>query len=90
MDDAAISRYVAQIEASSLLVQLSDEDVVPVVSDDPDDDEVLATAIIGQADVLCSLDRHIRRPEVVAYCHRFGVRVRTDLELLTELRQSEQ
>jgi hypothetical protein len=57
------------------------------VPDDPDDDAVVGTALSGKADVLCTLDRHIRRPEVMEFLAAHGVRVLTDVELLAELRQ---
>jgi len=85
-NDAAISRYIADIEAASLFVDVRANDVFPVIGHDPDDDPVIATAVVGKADVLCSLDRHLHRPEVRDHCLRFGIQVLTDLELLRELR----
>jgi putative PIN family toxin of toxin-antitoxin system len=85
-NDAEISRYVADIETASLFVDVAAKDVIPVIAHDPDDDPVIATAVVGKADVLCSLDRHLRRAEVRDYCTRFGIRVLTDVELLGELR----
>jgi uncharacterized protein len=54
---------------------------------DPDDELVVQAAIAGQADVICTLDRHLLQPSVMAYCKDHGVRVVNDIELLTELRQ---
>jgi putative PIN family toxin of toxin-antitoxin system len=59
---------------------------MPVLSGDPDDDPIIATAVIGQSDVLCTLDRHLRQPLIEAYCATFNIRVLTDVELLAELR----
>lgn len=58
-----------------------------VVSVDPDDDHVIATAVAGQADVICTLDRHFRDPAVEAYCMRRGILILGDTELLDVLRQ---
>jgi putative PIN family toxin of toxin-antitoxin system len=87
-DDVAILNYVADIRALSLVVEISD--VTPVMSNDPDDDPIIATAVVGHADRLCSCDRHFRRSEVHDYCDSFGIRVVTDLELLSELRPSKE
>ena len=59
------------------------------VRQDPDDDPIIAAAVYGRVDVLCTRDRHFRRPEVISYCAQFNIRVLTDLELLAELRASE-
>jgi len=85
-DDVAILNYVSSIRELSLVVEFGD--VTPVMSNDPDDDPVIATAVAGDADFLCSCDRHFRRTEVHDYCDTFGIRVVTDLELLGELRDS--
>lgn len=61
-------------------------DPVPAVASDPDDNIVVATAVTGGADVICTRDRHIRHAVVQAYCATFGIRVLTEVELLNELR----
>lgn len=57
-----------------------------LVSSDPDDDFILQTAVTGQADVVCSRDRHLREPDVVTYCRERGIRVLSDIELIQEIR----
>ena len=47
---------------------------------------MVATAIVGRADVICTRDRHLRHPEVLAICQANGIRVLSDIELLNELR----
>jgi hypothetical protein len=56
------------------------------VRHDPDDDSIVAAAVYGRADVLCTRDRHLRRSEVISYCAQFNIRILTDVELLAELR----
>jgi putative PIN family toxin of toxin-antitoxin system len=56
------------------------------VRHDPDDDPIVTTAVYGRVDVLCTLDRHLRRPDVFSYCAQFNIRILTDVELLAELR----
>ena len=55
------------------------------MSADPDDDPIIKTAINGMADVLCTLDRHLRNKGVRAYCAQHGIVVLTDVELLDQL-----
>jgi hypothetical protein len=74
----------------SMLSQASDtvvlEEPVPKLTNDADDDFVLATAVQGKADVLCSRDRHLRHADVSAYCEMHSLRVLTDTEFLTQMR----
>jgi putative PIN family toxin of toxin-antitoxin system len=58
----------------------------PVIVKDPNDDPVLYTAIHGKADVLCTLDRDLYEPEVVAYCRQRGVSILNDVDLLHNLK----
>ena len=84
LDDRGIEEFVARIEEGSLVVALP-QSIPAVVPADPDDDVVIATAVIGRAEVLCTRDGHLRAPEVRAYCSNRGIRVMTDVELLKEL-----
>ena len=84
LTDEQIDAFVAELRELAEVVTVPDEPTA-VVSD-PDDNMVVATAVAGQAEVICSRDRHIRHPLVQAYCATFGIRVLTDVELLRELR----
>ena len=54
---------------------------------DPDDDLVLAPAVQGRANVVCTWDRDLRQnANVQSYCALHGIRVLKDSELLAELR----
>jgi putative PIN family toxin of toxin-antitoxin system len=57
----------------------------PVVLTDPNDDPVVYTAVYGEADVLCTLDRDLFEPEVVAFCRNRGISILNDVELLRRL-----
>lgn len=46
----------------------------------------VATAIDGQADVICTWDKHLFTPSIQQYLGQFGVRVLRDTELVGELR----
>ncbi len=61
-------------------------DPTDTISSDPNDEPIIQTAVTGQADVLCTLDRHLRSRRVRAYCTKHGIRILTDVELLGELR----
>jgi len=56
------------------------------IARDPDDDPIVQTALLGNAEVVCTLDRHLRHPDVAAYCTGKGIQIMTDLELLKRLR----
>jgi len=69
-----------------LIVPLQPE--LRIVAKNPDDDLIIATAVAGQADVICTRDKHFRDPAVQSYCTARGIQIMTDVELLTVLRQS--
>lgn len=56
-DAAQRDRFVALIAALSELVELPEE--IPPISRDPDDDRVIACAVVGRADVIVSGDRDL-------------------------------
>ena len=58
----------------------------PLILKDPEDDPVVYTALAGQADVICTLDRHFYEPNVVSFCSRYGIRIMGDVDLLREIR----
>ena len=67
IDEKFSTRGIRDEHKDSLLVELRDmatyvqvkpSDVKPVISDDPDDDFVLACAVVGRADYLVSYDTH--------------------------------
>lgn len=82
LDDPAINAYVESLRIASLVVAVT----TPLsVSTDPDDDLVIATAVEGQADVLCTWDRHFYVDAVTQFLKPLGVRVLRDVDLLPEL-----
>ncbi len=60
----------------------------PIVLDDPNDDPIVYTAIAGQADVICTIDKHFFDPAVLHFCARHHIRVMSDIDLLAALRGS--
>jgi putative PIN family toxin of toxin-antitoxin system len=86
LDDAGIQSYLQAIVVGSAVV--SPVSPPPVRTRDPDDDLVIATAVAGRADVICTRDQHFFDPSVQSACAAHGIRVLTDVELLSELRRA--
>jgi putative PIN family toxin of toxin-antitoxin system len=86
LSDAEIGQYIVDLQAVAML--LSTLPTVTAIGSDPDDNAVIAAAIAGQAEVICTRDRHFRNQEVVDFCAQHGVRILDDIELLHELRRS--
>src|ERR1019366_1302426 len=88
LDDTQLDAYVQSLQSAGLVVNPPAGTATAVVSADPDDDPVDATAVAGQADVLCTRDHHLQSPAVRTYCSSAGIQVLTDIELLQILRAS--
>lgn len=58
---------------------------IPRVCRDPDDDKVLATALIGEVDYLITADDDLRTPEILALLRHFGIGVLTTDDLIALL-----
>ncbi|MGO8750022.1 MAG: putative toxin-antitoxin system toxin component, PIN family [Thermoguttaceae bacterium] len=89
-DDREIERVVAALESAAARVQTREENLVPIVPHDPDDDPIVAAAIAGGADILCTRNRHLYHEVVVAYCRQHAVEILDDIELLARLRKMEE
>ena len=87
LSDHGIEEYLADVRSACVMVILPEEPLPTILTTDPKDDPILATAIAGQAAVLCSLDRHLHQPEAVAYCRAHGIDITTDVELMRRLRE---
>ncbi len=87
LDAFEINEHIQAVELAASIIDLPPA-TASIVIGDPTDDFVVATAILGDADVICTLDRHIRQPLVIEYCKQFDVQVATDLELLNLLRST--
>lgn len=62
-DAATRDRFVALIAALSELIELPDE--IPPICRDPDDDRIIACAVIGRADAIVSGDKDLLSLEQV-------------------------
>ena len=79
-----IDAFVTTLSQAAAFVILHEP--MPKLTRDPDDDFVLATAIQGKADAICSRDHHLHHADVTSYGAMHSLRVLTDTELLAELR----
>ena len=85
LDDAGIQAYLVAVQASALLVTSLGPS--PVLTRDPADDLIIATASTAQAEVICTWDRDLHDPSVKSQCAARGIHVMKDDELLHELRR---
>jgi putative PIN family toxin of toxin-antitoxin system len=86
LDTRTIQRFVGQLHRTATIVPLPTQ-LPAVVLRDPRDNPIVLTAVLGIAGVLCTRDQHLLDPSVSGFCASHGVRLLTDIELLTELRQ---
>jgi putative PIN family toxin of toxin-antitoxin system len=84
LTEAQITEYVEYLAGVAELVDIGH--AVPFSTPDADDWVVLRTAIRGDADILCSLDRHLWRPELVAIYEHYRITLIADVQLLKLLR----
>ena len=89
LTDDEIDEHVSDVRDASVLVLPVDSQSENIVPGDPDDNSVIATAIVGQAEILCTRDRHFQHPDVQAYCAERGIRVMSDIELIELLREAD-
>jgi len=83
LDEVAIEGFVQAIREACLIVDSPQAGTL--VSADPDDNPILATAIEAQVDVICTWDRHFHAHAVQQHLATVGIRVLRDTELLVEL-----
>ncbi len=84
LTDADIWRYLRLLESIADIVDPAEGP--SVVLKDPNDDPIIYTALAGQADILCTVDKHFYEPNVLSFCSRNAIRLMTDVELLHFLR----
>jgi putative PIN family toxin of toxin-antitoxin system len=88
LGEAGIDAFIESIESGAAVVSLP-APVPRIVPHDPDDDVVVATAVGGKVEVLCTRNRHLFHPSVLAYCREHAIEVMDDLQLLATLRENE-
>jgi putative PIN family toxin of toxin-antitoxin system len=84
-----VHTYLLHLQQGAVMVVPATLPEGGVVPHDVEDNIIVAAAVAGHVDVICTLDRHLRGPEVEHYCAQHGIRILTDLELLELLRESD-
>lgn len=82
----ALNEYIERLRAAAEVIPGPAVGVEAVVVADPEDDPIVATAVLGRAEALVTWDRHLRGADVRSYLRRHGVRVVREQELLQQLR----
>ena len=88
LSNAAIAELIESIESGATIVPLASP-LPRIVPGDAADDMVVATAIGGRSDVLCTRDRHLFDATVIAYCRQHAIEILDDIALVARLRASE-
>jgi len=86
LTDEEIAEYLSYLRAKDVSEVVFPGPAPRAVPSDPDDDPVVHTAVIGRADVLCTLNRDFYNPSVRDYCRERGVLISNDIDLLRLLR----
>jgi len=79
LTEEQIHAYVQFLRGICETVEL--EHSLPVSMRDPNDIYVLQTAVLGEADIICTLDRDFYAPETAIFCATLGIEVCSDTEL---------
>ncbi len=86
LTDEEVYHYVQYLQ--EVCKPVSPDHSLPVPMRDPKDIIVLQTAVIGEAEIICTLDTDFYDPETVDFCATWGIEVCTDVELISRLRTS--
>src|SRR5437588_2444045 len=79
LTDSQIDQYTTDLQENAVIVSVLLKPAQTIVPDDPKDDPIVQTAVAGQAEYLCTLDKHLFHRDVQAYCSGHGIRVVTDI-----------
>ncbi len=86
LTDEEVAEYLSYIGAKAVSEAVFPGPAPRVVPSDPDDDPIVHTAVVGRADILCTLNRHFYHAKVLKYCTDRGVLVGSDVAILDLLR----
>jgi putative PIN family toxin of toxin-antitoxin system len=86
LTEEEMGNYLSALQEAAFLVELPES--LPAVVSDPDDDPILQTAILGQADVLCTRDAAFDHSAVRDVCGTHAIRILDDIALIHQLRSS--
>lgn len=84
LSETQVYDYIGFLRSSAQVVPLNP--VVPAPIRDVNDVMVMQTAIIGEADVLCTKDDDFFMPPAAEYLNKLGIAVLDDITLMQRLR----
>lgn len=87
LSETDMKAYVERLRAGSVVIPISPVAVRRVVPADPNDDPIVAAAILGKADIICTWDKDFYEASVLRELGQFGIEVMRDGELLRRLRK---
>jgi putative PIN family toxin of toxin-antitoxin system len=85
LSDQRIRRVISRLYKLSTVVTLPPT-LPSIVPHDSKDNPIVMSAIAGQAELICTLDRHLHAEAVTSLCASHAIRVLRDADLLAELR----
>jgi len=86
LTDDEVAEYLAYIGAREVSEMVFPGPAPRIVPSDPDDDPVVHTAVVGRAEILCTLNGDFYHAGVLKYCQERGVLVGSDVDILDLLR----
>jgi putative PIN family toxin of toxin-antitoxin system len=86
LTDEEVAEYLGYIRAKEVSEIIFPGPAPRIVPSDADDDPVVHTAVVGRAEILCTLNRHFYHASVLEYCRERGVLVGSDVAILDLLR----
>ena len=89
LTDEEVAEYLSYITAREVSEMIFPGPAPRVVLSDPDDDPVVHTAVVGRAELLCTMNRDFYHPNVLEYCKERGVLIGSDVAILDLLRGQE-
>lgn len=81
-----MAEYLGYIRARAVSEIIFPGPAPRIVPSDADDDPVVHTAVVGRAEILCTLNRDFYHASVLEYCKARGVLVGSDVAILEILR----
>jgi putative PIN family toxin of toxin-antitoxin system len=86
LTDDEVAEYLSYIRAGEVSEIVFPGPAPRIVPSDADDDPVVHTAVVGRAEILCTLNRDFYHASVLEYCKARGVVVGSDVAILDLLR----
>ncbi|MGD1102549.1 MAG: putative toxin-antitoxin system toxin component, PIN family [Terriglobia bacterium] len=84
LPETQIYDFVEFLRETAEIIPLNPVFTAPIR--DVNDLIVLQTAVIGEADVICTTDRDFFQPPASVFLHKLGIAVTDDIDLIKQLR----